>query len=280
MSVPKRLSRWPVPSAWAEPIAEWELFLLAGGRSSSTVFGRTQHIRTFARACRVTPEQVTEQMILQWSGAKKWKPETRHSYYVSFRSFFGFWSKRIGFADPAAGLPSVRRIIPPPRPAPDAVVLKALSEIPPREALVLRLAAVMGLRCTEIAKVSAPDLIEDLFGPALVVHGKGGKTRIVPVPAHLYGDLVAGFKRNGFWLFPGNEDGHLSARWISKLGGWCLPQGWTMHTLRHRFATKAYRTDHDLVAVQRLLGHASIETTQRYVEPVNNAMRRAVEGAQ
>ena len=280
MSIPKRLSRWPVPTPWIEPIAEWELFLLAGGNSDSTVFGRTQHIRTFARACRANPDQVTEQMILQWSGTKKWKPETRHSYYVSFRNFFGFWSKRIGFADPAANLPSVRRIIPPPRPAPDAVVLKALSEISPREALILRLAAFMGLRCTEIAKVSAPDLVEDLFGPALVVHGKGGRTRTVPIPIHLHGDLVAEFKQSGFWLFPGNDNGHLSARWISKLGGCCLPQGWTMHTLRHRFATKAYRTDRDLVAVQRLLGHASIETTQRYVEPVDNAMRRAVEGAQ
>jgi hypothetical protein len=45
----------------------------------------------------------------------------------------------------------------------------------------------------------------------------------------------------GGWLFPGDEDGHLSPRWVGKLMAGALPDHWTAHTLRHRFATRAYR---------------------------------------
>ena len=41
------------------------------------------------------------------------------------------------------------------------------------------------------------------------------------------------------------------------------PAPWTLHTLRHRFATRAYEATGDLVTVSRLLGHASVATTQR-----------------
>lgn len=43
-----------------------------------------------------------------------------------------------------------------------------------------------------------------------------------------------------------------------------LPDGWTMHTLRHRFSSRAYRGTRNLRAVQMLLGHSSIATTERY----------------
>ncbi|AYD90935.1 hypothetical protein D4740_08255 [Actinomyces sp. 2119] len=62
------------------------------------------------------------------------------------------------------------------------------------------------------------------------------------------------------------------------------PPGWTLHALRHRFPTTAYGADRDILAVQilavqRLLGHTSVSTTQRYTAPPTNAMRKAVETA-
>jgi site-specific recombinase XerD len=53
-----------------------------------------------------------------------------------------------------------------------------------------------------------------------------------------------------------------------------------MHALRHRFATKAYNIDRDVFTVQQLLGHASPETTQRYVQVSDINMRRLVEAVQ
>ena len=66
---------------------------------------------------------------------------------------------------------------------------------------------------------------------------------------------------------------------LCEVGARALPGEWTLHTLRHRFATAAYSAERDLLAVQRLLGHASVATTQRYAEPPRDALRKAVEAA-
>jgi site-specific recombinase XerD len=58
-----------------------------------------------------------------------------------------------------------------------------------------------------------------------------------------------------------------------------LPDGLTMHTLRHRFASKAYRGTRNLRAVQQLLGHATIATTERYTAVDDDEMRAAAMAA-
>ena len=58
-----------------------------------------------------------------------------------------------------------------------------------------------------------------------------------------------------------------------------LPDAWTTHTLRHRFASAAYAADRDIRAVQELLGHASVSTTQIYTAIPAEAARRAVASA-
>lgn len=66
---------------------------------------------------------------------------------------------------------------------------------------------------------------------------------------------------------------------VGKLISRTLPAGWTTHTLRHRFASQAYAVDRDIRAVQELLGHASVVTTQIYTAIPDNARRRAAAGA-
>ena len=82
----------------------------------------------------------------------------------------------------------------------------------------------------------------------------------------------------GGWMLPGQINGHLSARRVGELAAEALPAPWTLHTLRHRFATRAYDATGDLVTVSRLLGHASVATTQRYVA-TGRARLREVAGA-
>lgn len=144
----------------------------------------------------------------------------------------------------------------------------------PRERLMLRLAGEMGMRRAEVAAVHTSDLFEDMVGWSLVIHGKGQKDRIVPCPPRIVTALRA---LPAGYAFPGDDDGHLSPRWVGKLVTNLLEGDWTMHKLRHRFATKAYGIDRDTFTVQELLGHASPATTRLYVRVPNEALRRTVE---
>ena len=66
---------------------------------------------------------------------------------------------------------------------------------------------------------------------------------------------------------------------VGKIVSRLLPDGWTTHTLRHRFASAAYRADRDIRAVQDLLGHADVRTTQIYTAIPDHARRRACSAA-
>jgi integrase len=145
-----------------------------------------------------------------------------------------------------------------------------------RTRLMLVLAVRQGLRRGEIALVHSDDVIEDLAGWTLRVHGKGRKDRDVPLAedvATMLRTLPSG------WAFPGGTDGHLSAGHVGVLMARALPGDLTAHTLRHSFATKAYAATRDLLAVQELLGHARPDTTRTYVQLPDDALRRAVAGA-
>lgn len=67
----------------------------------------------------------------------------------------------------------------------------------------------------------------------------------------------------------------MAANSVSQIGRRILPGTWTLHKLRHRYATKAYSAEHDLLTVRELLGHASLQTTVRYIAPSPRA-RNAV----
>jgi len=213
--------------------------------------------------------------LVTWAGGKAWAAETRRSWRSSLRGFYG-WAEATGRVDrsPADALAAVRPSEPHPRPAPDVAVRAALACAEPRVRLMIRLAAELGLRRGEVAQVHRADLEEDLLGWSLLVHGKGGRERTVPM-----GDDLARAVRVATldgWAFPGRIDGHLSPRYVGRLVADALGNGVTMHQLRHRFATMAYAVDTDVLVVQRLLGHASPATTQRYVRTDDTAARRTV----
>lgn len=154
----------------------------------------------------------------------------------------------------------------------------ALSVAPPAVQLMVRLAAEVGARRGEVAQVRPDrDLIEDLVGWSIVLHGKGDKDRVVPLPAALAAQLRAA---GPGWLFPGNDGGHLSPRWVGTLVKRALPEPWTMHSLRHRAATRWWeQSGGDVFLVQELLGHASPVTTKLYVKVPNEKARLVVEAA-
>ncbi|WP_315501007.1 tyrosine-type recombinase/integrase [Actinomyces radicidentis] len=268
----------PIPTAWEVPVANFETQLRARGLREASVDTRVRHLRRLARDLDgVAPLDVDAEALIAWAGRQTWAPETRHSYYQSVREFFALL--RPGDS-PANSLPAIHRQTPAPRPTPELVFEAALARADERCTAILTLAGRVGLRRSEIAQVNGKDLVEDLLGYSLTVTGKGGKTRQIPLT-----DEVAALIRTRAatnpdgWVFPSRDGGHISSRWLAKLASQVLPPQWTLHTLRHRFATRAYAGERDIIAVQRLLGHNSIATTQRYTAPPDDALRRAVEAA-
>ena len=178
----------------------------------------------------------------------------------------------------AARAPKFQRKLP--RPVDPAAARKVLNTvglqsnepwIAARDEAVVTLLYGCGLRISEALGLTGKDLP---IGEVIRIIGKGGKERIVPVIPAARAAVAAYVKVMPFDpgtgpLFRGARGGPLSARQIQKvmeqtrmqLG---LPATATPHALRHSFATHLLAAGGDLRAIQELLGHASLSTTQAY----------------
>jgi integrase/recombinase XerC len=144
-----------------------------------------------------------------------------------------------------------------------------------RDAAVMALMYGSGLRISEALGLVRRDVPVPGAGDVLVVTGKGNKTRMVPVLQNvlaLIQDYVAvcphPLPPEGP-IFVGARGGPLKARIIQLTmerlrGSLGLPDSATPHALRHSFATHLLSRGGDLRAIQELLGHASLSTTQIY----------------
>jgi integrase/recombinase XerC len=276
----------PIPDEWAELLSEYILSQRAADRPWTSIATRRSHIARMARELNVPPEQVTGRMLEAWFGQQdQWQTETRRGYGQSMKSVFG-WAHRTGRLDtnPALALPHVAASKGKAKPAPDRVWKESILAADARETVMLELACHLGMRRAEVAVCSTDDLHEEFDGWMLTVHGKGGKDREVPVSNELAVMIqrgaaghTPGCSRTGY-LFPGDDNGHLSPRWVGTLCSRVMPGVWTMHKLRHRYGTRALRGTGNLRAVQELLGHASVATTEIYTE-VGGEERRAAAAA-
>lgn len=268
-----------VSAAWLGALTEWVIYLRASGHAETTIRTRVENMRVFARAAGFTdPWTVTAHDIITWMGQQAWMQETRRGRRQTFVAFYAFGVER-GYitASPAAALPRVKPAPARPRPAPLQVYRNALSRADSRETLILRLAAEAGLRRGEIAVIHERDIFEDLDGWSLTVHGKGGKRRVVPLNRSLALALRMACRVGGGWALPGDINGHLSTKYVGILATRLLDDDWTLHTLRHAFASELLWQGTDLRSIQELLGHASLATTERYTKPRDGAGRAAVE---
>jgi integrase/recombinase XerC len=251
------------PVAWSTAVPAFRDHMIASGRSRGTIRLYLYRLALLEEIAP-TPADVTVDDMISILATDHWSPATRKSVRTAFRSFYR-WAARTGRIDydPAAELPSVSVPDTLPRPAPEDVVdralLDAMSRLDPRADFMVRLAAFGGLRCCEIAAVRG----DDFDGRRLRVRGKGGKDRTVYVHD---ATLRLHLERAGVGpVFPNRWTGEsITAGHVTRILSSALPGRWTGHTLRHRFATVALRGTKDLRALQIALGHARLETTQRY----------------
>jgi len=159
-----------------------------------------------------------------------------------------------------------------------------------RDLAMLELFYSSGLRLGELQGLNLEDL--DLLADQVKVRGKGRKERLVPVGSravavlrrYLRGrDAVMTGTGDRRALFVGGRGGRLSARTIQRRVRRLLSplgvEGARVHSLRHTFATHMLDAGADLRAVQELLGHASLSTTQIYTHTSVERLRRVYQQA-
>jgi integrase/recombinase XerC len=144
-----------------------------------------------------------------------------------------------------------------------------------RDAAVMALLYGSGLRISEALGLKCRDVPKPGEGDVLIVTGKGNKTRMVPVLQNVL-QLIADYAAICPYALPpegpvfvGARGGPLRARIIQLAmarlrGALGLPDSATPHALRHSFATHLLSRGGDLRAIQELLGHSSLSTTQIY----------------
>lgn len=236
----------------------------ATGRRASTIRLYRYYLTRWA-ATIPEGDPVSAGQIRAWLAWPEWAPATRKSAAGAVRSWLR-WAHRTGVSSVPAPdvieVPHVPKGVP--RPAADADIAAALRSCSTSDALAIQLGAELGMRRAEIACAATSDLI----GRRLVVHGKGGKDRLVPVPTELAEQIR---DRPPGYLFPGRVDGHMSADAIGRRISRALRAA-TAHQLRHWYGTTTYRATRDVIALQRAMGHSSVSTTQIYAEPADDAL--------
>lgn len=250
--------------------------------AASSISTRRQHLGHAARRCGDDPWRVSTDDLLGYMAAQNWERETRRGRRNTLASFYAWAIKtdRVE-VDPAESIDKIKPSIPNPRPVPDRIYLAALAQADEVEALWIDLAAEHGLRRGEVAVIHDRDLIETLLGWDLHVHGKGGKERTVPLTRSMAAALLARARKlGGGYLFPGDDGGHVSPRWLGTRVNTLLDGDWTIHKLRHRAATRFWvNSGGDPYVVADLMGWASLNMVRTYVRLPDERRRSVVEGA-
>jgi len=154
------------------------------------------------------------------------------------------------------------------------VVLKGDDPLTIRDRAILELFYSSGLRLSELVSLDMSDV--DLSAGEARVTGKGNKTRIIPVGRYA-GEAIKDWlpirqtmaNEAEAAMFVSQRGGRLAARSVEKrIKDWAIRQGLSRnvhpHMLRHSFASHMLESSGDLRAVQELLGHQNISTTQIY----------------
>jgi integrase/recombinase XerD len=280
-----------LPANFARALGDFLDYLrLAGGRSERTCAAYRSDLEeymTFVRARGVTkigdisPETVGAYLSSSAMGRKKTSSVARQLSAIK-----GFHGYRVMIGRSTS---NPARLIPAPRLGRKLPVVLSVEEInrilagpcraEPRERrdrAILEILYAAGLRISEIAGLRITDL---LFSEQLIrVWGKGNRERIVPVGRSAI-EAVNIYLHDGRSRFVGPRSGDfvfLSAhkRPFSRTGLWNIVRRWvsaagiekqvTPHTFRHTFATHLLEGGADLRAVQAMLGHESLSTTQIY----------------
>ncbi|MEJ2619455.1 MAG: tyrosine recombinase XerC [Candidatus Thiodiazotropha sp.] len=225
----------------------------------------------------------TQQQVRHYIASRHrqgYSPKSLHRELSSLRSLYNYLLREAQVkANPALGVraPKVRRKLPTTLDVDQLNQLLSIDDDTPtglRDRAIMELFYSSGLRLAELIALDISHI--DLNEQIVEVTGKGSKTRLLPVGRQAVDAITAWLKVRGQLagseetaLFVGVRGKRISRSTIQKqLHEWSVRQGAPRnihpHLLRHSFASHLLESSGDLRAVQELLGHANISTTQIY----------------
>jgi len=241
------------------------------GLSPASIYQRERALIRLEAALRKPLLEATEADLRAWQEGLRGSLAYHANQVANCAQFFAWAHETADLIpeNPARRLvrPKVGRGLP--RPLADDHLEVAIRTAAPDVRCWLVLGAYAGLRCGEMSRLERRDLLDTVPEPVMLLRGKGGKQRIVPVSARVLFELRAyGLPSRGpiFRRRDGRQGAPTPAR-ISQLvndhlHGLGITD--TGHSTRHHFATHIYRISRDLRLVQELLGHSDPATTAVY----------------
>ena len=238
---------------------DWIAHLTQERRPANTVATARRVMRSLPNASDATREDVEA----WWASRAHLSPATRSNDLANLRAFYK-WCRRWEHRDddPTARLdaPKVDKGLP--RPLSRADLHRLLAVLPDDLRRAVALGAYAGLRVSEVAALHWHDV--DLEARrARILHGKGGKSRLVALGAVLIDQILPDTGGN---VVTGTARTYTAATLQRRVNRAMKRAGVdaTFHQLRHRYGTLAYQATRDLVAVGRQMGHSSPVTTAIY----------------
>ncbi len=294
-------TRWEAPPCLDVLIREYRITRYADGWRPRGIAAYVRQLELFGTWLGEAPTlaDITRTRVVEYKDhiGQRWEPPTIGQALSSIRSFVRWTIDRgLRADDPTHKIRWPKRLDALPR-ALDSEEIAALwraIEIPEelledeptywqcrRNRRVIFLMLYAGLRISEVADLKWKDV--DLKRRYLIVRqGKGGKDRTIPLHVTLHAELLATKRQPLHDGVAGRPDGrpmtaksmaHIFERWLPARGIHI-----SAHVLRHTFATELLRNGADLRAIQELLGHESLETTQRYLKNDADRLRGSIDG--
>ena len=226
-----------------------------------------------ARGKELTPEMYAEWLnIARRSGASA---STVRSRFFAGKAYFE-WSAGDAGMLAQYRLPSLPEPVPHPLPGGMADVRALLAHSSGEVNMIIALQGFAGLRISEARALTVHDI--DWNRRELVIKGKGEKTRRVPISAELAPYLADNtVTATGHYVTMSDRGARAAITRVARAAG-VIGAGGSVasHDLRATFGTAVYEKTGNILLVSRLLGHASVTTTQAYICTGNGA-REAVE---
>lgn len=257
------------------------------GLSPGTIYARRRALARLAAVLPVPLLAATPGMLLDWRASLAITAGATANYTRHVTSFYR-WAHSQGLvpADPSAGLPIPKTGRGSPRPISEDDLAAAIASAPDRIRLWLVLAACCGLRACEVAYLQAGNIMLRASQPAIFIAEdatKGLNAHVVPVCSFAAAEITAARLPATGYVFRRRDGraGPNTPQLVSHLANDHLHGcgiASSLHKLRTRFATEFYEASgYNVLALQQVLGHRSIQSTIVYTLVRQPAAARAVE---